>query len=106
MGVHDMAKWKINNCKDKDMVNSPPHYNKYGVECIEAIQSATGEGYEYYLQGNIMKYLWRYRYKDGVQDLEKAQWYLSRLIEIKNQQEKDEGQLDLLEGLSDYSDGC
>jgi len=106
MGVHNMAKWEINNCMDKDMVNSPPHYNKYGVECIEAIQSATGEGYEYYLQGNIIKYLWRYRYKNGVQDLEKAQWYLSRLIEIKNQQEKDEGQLDLLEGLSDLSDGC
>ena len=55
-----MAKWEM-NCKDKDMVNNPPHYNKYGVECIEAIQSATGEGYEYYLQGNIIKYLWRYR---------------------------------------------
>ena len=94
------------NCKEKDMVNNPPHYNKYGVECIEAIQSATGEGYEYYLQGNIIKYLWRYRYKNGVQDLEKAQWYLSRLIEIKNQQDKDEGKLDLLEGLSDLSDGC
>ena len=94
------------NCKNKDMVNNPPHYNKYGVECIEAIQSATGEGYEYYLQGNIIKYLWRYRYKNGVQDLEKAQWYLSRLIEIKNQQDKDEGKLDLLEGLSDLSDGC
>ena len=100
-----MAKWEM-NCKDKDMVNNPPHYNKYGVECIEAIQSATGEGYEYYLQGNIIKYLWRYRYKNGVQDLEKAQWYLSRLIEIKNQQDKDEGKLDLLEGLSDLSDGC
>ena len=56
-----MAKWEM-NCKDKDMVNSPPHYNKYGIECIDAISSATGEGYEYYLQGNIMKYLWRYRY--------------------------------------------
>ena len=100
-----MAKWEM-NCKEKDMVNSPPHYNKYGVECIEAIQSATGEGFEYYLQGNIIKYLWRYRYKNGVQDLEKAQWYLSRLIEIKNQQDKDEGKLDLLEGLSDLSDGC
>ena len=31
-----MAKWDI-DCKDKDMVNNPPHYNKYGVECIEAI---------------------------------------------------------------------
>ena len=56
---------------------------KFGVECIEAIKSATGEGYEYYLQGNIMKYLWRYRYKNGVQDLEKAQWYLNKLIEVK-----------------------
>ena len=98
-----MAKWEM-NCKEKDMVNNPPHYNKYGVECIEAIQSATGEGYEYYLQGNIIKYLWRYRYKNGVQDLEKAQWYLSRLIEIKK--EADTGQLDLLEGLSNLSDGC
>ena len=92
------------NCKDKDMVNNPPHYNKYGVECIEAIQSATGEGYEYYLQGNIIKYLWRYRYKDGVQDLEKAQWYLSRLIEVKKKTDSD--QVDLLEGLTDFSDGC
>tara|TARA_R100001086_G_scaffold212573_1_gene128486 strand:- start:248 stop:565 length:318 start_codon:yes stop_codon:yes gene_type:complete len=63
-----------------DMVNSPPHYNQAGVECIEAIRAATDEGYEYYLQGNIIKYLWRYRYKNGVQDLEKARWYLDKLI--------------------------
>ena len=100
-----MAKWEM-KCKDKDMVNSPPHYNKNGIECIDAIESATGEGFEYYLQGNVLKYLWRYRYKNGVQDLEKANWYLSRLIEVKNQQEKDEEKLDLLEGLSDLSDGC
>ena len=64
-----------------DMVNSPPHYNQAGVECIDAIRAAKDEGYEYYLQGNIIKYLWRYRYKNGVQDLEKAQWYLEKLIE-------------------------
>ena len=64
-----------------DMVNNPPHYNQAGVECIEAIRAATDEGYQYYLQGNIIKYLWRYRYKNGVQDLEKAQWYLEKLIE-------------------------
>jgi len=69
-----------------DMVNSPPHYNRAGVECIDAIQAATEEGYQYYLQGNIIKYLWRYRYKNGVQDLEKARWYLDRLIEeIENE---------------------
>jgi hypothetical protein len=64
----------------KDMVNNPEHYNKAGIECIEAIAAATGEGFEYYLQGNIIKYLWRYRYKNGVEDLEKARWYLDKLI--------------------------
>ena len=68
----------------QDMVNSPPHYNQAGVECIEAIRAATDEGYQYYLQGNIIKYLWRYRYKNGVQDLEKAKWYLDKLIEEIN----------------------
>lgn len=67
-----------------DMVNSPPHYNQAGIECIDAIQAATDEGYEYYLQGNIIKYLWRYRYKNGVEDLKKAQWYLNKLIEERN----------------------
>lgn len=65
----------------EDMVNSPPHYNQAGIECIDAIRAATGDGYGYYLQGNILKYLWRYRYKNGVEDLEKAQWYLQQLIE-------------------------
>ena len=71
--------------KKSDMVNSPPHYNKAGIETIDAIMAATDEGSEYYLQGNIIKYVWRYRYKNGVEDLEKAQWYLSELIdELKN----------------------
>ena len=65
-----------------DMVHSPPHYNQAGIECIDAIRAATDDGYEYYLQGNIIKYLWRYRYKNGVEDLKKAEWYLKKLIEI------------------------
>jgi hypothetical protein len=66
-----------------DTVNQPPHYNQAGIECIDAILAATGDGFEYYLQGNIMKYLWRYRYKNGTEDLHKAQWYLNKLIEVK-----------------------
>ena len=62
-----------------DMVNSPPHYNASGIECIDALRAALGEGFEFYLQGNVMKYLWRYRYKNGTQDLEKAMWYLDTL---------------------------
>tara|TARA_R100001510_G_scaffold9407_1_gene7249 strand:- start:381 stop:671 length:291 start_codon:yes stop_codon:yes gene_type:complete len=63
-----------------NMVDSPPHYNNTEIECIEAIAAATGDGFEYYLQGNIMKYLWRYRYKNGTEDLKKAKWYLNKLI--------------------------
>ena len=66
----------------EDMVNNPPHYNKSGIETIDAIKAMTDTGYEYYLQGNIMKYLWRYRYKNGVEDLKKAQWYLNELIDV------------------------
>ncbi len=70
--------------EELDMVNSPPHYNQRGVEAIDAIRAATDDGFEYYLQGNIMKYLWRYRYKNGVEDLKKAEWYLKALIEEKS----------------------
>ena len=66
-----------------DVVNSPAHYNQAGVECIEAIAAATDDGFEYYLQGNIIKYIWRYRYKNGIEDLKKAHWYLNKLIETK-----------------------
>ena len=65
-----------------DMVNSPPHYNQTGIECIHAISAATGDGFKHYLQGNILKYLWRFDYKEKpVEDLEKAKWYLDKLIE-------------------------
>ena len=66
---------------DELVVNSPPHYKQGDVECIEAIKSATGDGYQGYLQGNIMKYIWRYRAKgQAINDLKKAQWYLKELI--------------------------
>jgi hypothetical protein len=64
-----------------DVVNRPEHYRQGGLECIEAIEaSMSREEFQGYLKGNIEKYLWRYRYKNGVQDLHKARWYLDRLI--------------------------
>jgi len=72
----------------KDMVNQPPHYNQCKVECIDAIESATNSGFEFYLQGVIIKYLWRYRYKGKpTEDLRKAEWYLQKLIELKLEEE-------------------
>ena len=69
-----------------DNVHSPKHYNQAEIECIEAIEAATDGGFEFYLQGNIIKYIWRYRYKNGVEDLKKAKWYLDKLIQEKENQ--------------------
>ena len=74
------------NGESVDNVNNPSHYNQAGIECLDAIAAATDDGYEYYLQGNIIKYLWRYRYKNGIEDLKKAQFYLDRLIKAKEGQ--------------------
>lgn len=72
-----------------DLVNQPPHYKAGDVECIEAIEAALGEGYRYYLQGSIIKYIWRYEHKGNPeQDLRKADWYLERLIDIAAANEK------------------
>ena len=77
-----MAQAKKQSDNVVDMVNSPPHYNQTGIECIHAISAATDIGFKYYLQGNVMKYLWRFDYKDKpLEDLQKAKWYLDRLIE-------------------------
>ena len=64
-----------------DTVNHPAHYTQGAVECIEAIKaSMTASEFRGYLKGNAMKYLWRYQFKGGVEDLKKASWYLNRLI--------------------------
>ena len=68
----------------RDMVNKPPHYNNGDIETIDAIQSALDDGFEFYLQGNILKYVWRYRHKNNLEDLKKSQWYLNKLIETKS----------------------
>ena len=67
--------------KLKDNVNHPPHYNKGGLEAIDYIQQQLGDGFVDYLEGNVTKYLHRYKYKNGVEDLKKAEWYLKKLIE-------------------------
>jgi len=62
-----------------DPVN-PQHYG--GVECLEAIESSMSpEAFRGFLKANCIKYLWRYEHKNGCEDLQKAQWYLARLIE-------------------------
>lgn len=66
-----------------DNVNHPDHYTAGKIECIDAIESAVSQfsGFEGYCVGNIMKYLWRYPQKNGIEDVKKARWYLDRLID-------------------------
>lgn len=66
-----------------DIVNSPDHYTSGQVECIDAIQSAlTTDEYRGYLKGNILKYIWRERLKNGAQDVQKSVWYSTELIQL------------------------
>ena len=68
---------------DKDMVNSPAHYTQGSIECIDAIAQVVKDldGMEAMCTGNAIKYLWRWKHKNGVEDLKKAQWYLQRMID-------------------------
>jgi hypothetical protein len=66
-----------------DLVNHPPHYTDGSIECIDAIEAQlTPEEWRGYLKGNIAKYAWRERHKDGTESLRKARFYLNRLIEF------------------------
>ncbi len=64
---------------------NPNHYKKGKVECIDAIESVISNvpSQDAYFVGNILKYIWRYEHKNGVEDLRKAKWYLDRLIKNK-----------------------
>jgi len=62
--------------KDHDVIN-PSHYRQGNIEVIDFILDQDMD----YLEGNIIKYVSRYKYKNGMEDLRKAKWYLEKLIE-------------------------
>lgn len=65
-----------------DMVNHPPHYTAGGIECLDAIEAATANltGMDAVCTAQVIKYVWRWKLKNGVEDLKKARFYLDRLI--------------------------
>lgn len=67
-----------------DNVNHPSHYTQGRVEVIDVIEDATSgsDGFEGYCLGNVVKYVLRYRSKNGVEDLRKARWYIDKLIDF------------------------
>ena len=76
----------FNSCRARngfDMVNHPKHYKaKNGMEVIDVIEAFTAnlKGYEAIYTGKVIKYICRWKEKNGLEDLKKAQWYLNRLI--------------------------
>lgn len=71
------------NVKTADNVNHPQHYkSKSGLEAIDVIKAFTSDlkGFEATHTGNILKYVLRWKHKNGIEDLKKAQWYLNDLI--------------------------
>lgn len=87
--IQDQAQWEKlqqeerEQPMEKDMVNHPAHYTAGGIECIDALAAATAglDGIEAVCTANAIKYLWRWKLKNGVEDLKKAQWYINHLIE-------------------------
>ena len=71
------------NGRKADKVNHPEHYNQGTIECIDAIEAMLSqEEFVGYLRGNSLKYRWRFRYKNGIEDLRKADWYERRLLKV------------------------
>lgn len=67
-----------------DNVHHPKHYKTHpsGVECIQITEHMS------FNLGNVIKYLWRYEGKNGIEDLNKAMWYLQREIERLSKETK------------------
>ena len=67
----------------EDMINHPAHYTQEGIECIDCIGAVASSysGEAAVCVGNIVKYLYRSKHKNGLEDLQKAKWYMDRLVE-------------------------
>lgn len=76
-----------------EKINHPSHYQtKNGLEAIDVMEAFTEDlkGAEAINTSNVLKYICRWKNKNGVEDLKKAQWYLNRLIGIVERNKEDE----------------
>lgn len=66
-----------------DPVNHPDHYTNGKYECLDVIfdiLSSHNDPVSAWLTGQIVKYIWRWPLKNGLEDLKKAKFYLDKLI--------------------------
>lgn len=79
---------EIFKAQNHDAVNHPNHYTSGGIECIDCIKAALGENFIGFLIGNVIKYTYRYKDKNGVEDLRKGMKYLEWAIQELEKYEK------------------
>lgn len=71
-----------------DNVNHPKHYELGNVECIDVIVASQGkEAAQAFCICNAMKYLFRHKMKNGVEDIRKAQWYINKYLELEDRKD-------------------
>ena len=85
----------------KDNIN-PDHYkSETSLECIEAMELLFGfEAVLNFCVCNAWKYIWRWKNKNGVEDLEKAKWYIARARGYVGPEERESNEF--LDRLSEY----
>lgn len=75
---------ELHECEDGyGPVDRPQHYASTSIECIDAMRETQGDIYVYHFCiCNAFKYLWRHNQKNQFEDIKKANWYLTKAIEI------------------------
>lgn len=80
-----------NTMNPKDSVTEPPHYKNLAIDTLELMSvNFSDEAYMGFLEGNVLKYVMRYKMKNGMQDLRKAQYYLELLINRQEMREENQ----------------
>ncbi len=66
-----------------DMVNHPSHYETGKFECIDVMEETQGtEAVMDFCICNALKYLYRHKRKNGIEDIKKAKWYINKYLEL------------------------
>lgn len=83
--MHECAEFQL---EQTDSVNHPNHYTQGGIECVDAMKACVSglNEMEAVCTSHALKYLWRWKHKNGAEDIRKCIWWLERLLkEIDNE---------------------
>ena len=74
----------IPNVPIDNPVTHPSHYTQGNIQCLDAMEAAFGkEQLAIWCKLNAFKYIWREEHKNGIEDIEKAIFYLNKFKELK-----------------------